>query len=130
MCEFMSVLQRISTVSRTVALLLVLVLALPVLAGDEHEDEGEHEHVTEVERAPVTDLPAGEAVVEINGLVCSFCAFGAEKAVKRLNGSGSTYCNCRHFCNNEAPFSPILVTLDMELKVDSKNCFQSERKII
>ena len=67
--------------------LLSLIACAPLYAladADPKIDEEEHEHAEVGERVPVKDVPPAEAVVEINGLVCSFCAFGAEKSVKRL----------------------------------------------
>ena len=61
---------------------LVAAVSFPLVASTGEQDD--HEHAEQVERRPVTEVPPAEAVVEINGLVCSFCAFGAEKAVRKL----------------------------------------------
>ena len=69
------------------AALLLVALSLPLTSwgGDrEKPHDEEHDNADAIERVPVTEVPSAEAIVEINGLVCSFCAYGAEKAVRKL----------------------------------------------
>lgn len=68
---------------RSQSISLCLILSVLLLATASFAEEG-HDQVEVTERPPVTEVPATEAIVEINGLVCSFCAFGVEKAVKKL----------------------------------------------
>ena len=75
-------------------LLLACTLAGPTLAEDAHGPSGEHAHVhapdhdhaaADATAAPAAPAPAGrEAVIQVNGIVCSFCAHGVQKALGKL----------------------------------------------
>ena len=83
------------------ALTMGLILAGPALADHEPGHEHDSTSCTHAEHADHDDhgdaaaasaawsdleVAPGEAIVEVNGLVCSFCAFGAEKALSKLPG--------------------------------------------
>ena len=69
---------------RATAVLVLTLLLLPSGAPAEHE----HDHAGE-ERATADALAVvvapHEAVVQVNGIVCSFCAYGAEKSLAQLD---------------------------------------------
>ena len=80
---------------RRILLALALVsMAAPALSEDVHHgaDHGDHHHEAPSDGAtpaPAADRPTTElhrAVVQVNGVVCSFCAHGLEKALSRLDG--------------------------------------------
>lgn len=65
-----------------------LVLLLSASAG--YAERSEHQHgkateQTEAEGTAAVLVEPGQAVVQVNGIVCSFCAYGAEKALSKLD---------------------------------------------
>ncbi len=65
-----------------VVTLTLLMIASGARAQHEHEDTGE-ERATADSVAVLVELH--EAVVQVNGIVCSFCAYGAEKSLAQLD---------------------------------------------
>ena len=68
--------------------LLGVLLLLSANAG--HAEPPEHQHgkatdQTEAEETAAVLVEPGQAVVRVNGIVCSFCAYGAEKALSKLD---------------------------------------------
>ena len=67
---------------------LGVLLLLSANAG--HAEPPEHQHgkatdPTEAEETAAVLVEPGQAVVQVNGIVCSFCAYGAEKALSKLD---------------------------------------------
>lgn len=78
--------------TRILILAMAFALAAPAFASstepaDEHADEPAHEHASvrdPADRSPI-DPASLRAVIDVRGLVCSFCAHGVEKALAKLD---------------------------------------------
>ena len=70
----------------------IVILAAAFLASDvayaEHGQEHEHGAGTEAAPAGLEEsvlVERDQAVIQVNGVVCSFCAYGAEKSLSELD---------------------------------------------
>ena len=67
------------------SLSFALVAGSAFASKDHHDEDHDHPETDAVEASEIS-VPPNQAVVRVNGLVCSFCAHGAEKALSKLEG--------------------------------------------
>ncbi len=65
--------------------LLLLLSASAVNAEPSEHQHGKAAGQAEAEGTGAVLVEPGQAVVQVDGIVCSFCAYGAEKALSKLD---------------------------------------------
>ena len=70
--------------------ILTILAAMVVLATNSAYADPAHDHESSSEQSPVAvdgavGIEPHRAVVQVHGIVCSFCAYGAEKSLSKLD---------------------------------------------